>query len=154
MAVVIIRRNADLNKVLNSKIEAAMKSTQDIIAICIQESINDYYKEKVFRNGSSSIPEYYDRTYVLLKSLVKTSIVRSGSTWTCEVKIDENHLNHVYVGGTTGFDILSWNEEDGSHGKTVPGDWKIWTQAMQTLSGDSGVMALFKSKLKKYGLIK
>lgn len=155
----VIKSIKDLNRILEQRITLALKQTQQIINDCIQDSINEYYKEKVFRGGTSAIPVVYDRTYKLLNSLVKTDVIKNGNTLSCEVKIDEDYLNYQYPGtsnvgnlSATGLDILTWNEENGSHGGTVDGDWKIWSEAMQTLSGKDGIMTIFVSKLKKCGI--
>lgn len=155
----IIKNINDLNKILEQRVTMAMKMAQKDINECIQESINEYYKEKVFWGGTSSIPKIYSRTYKLLNSLVKTDIVKNGNVLSCEVKIDEDYLNYQYPGtdgwdgiSATGRDVLEWNNADGSHGGTVDGDWRIWDEAMQSLSGETGIMAIFVSKLKKCGI--
>ena len=57
-----------------------------------------YYKEPVFRNGTSAIPMIYDRTYKLLNSLIKTDIVKSGVTISCSLEIDPNYFDYQYMG--------------------------------------------------------
>lgn len=155
----VIKSISDLNKILEQRATLALKMAQKEIGDCIQESIDEYYKERVFRGGTSATPLVYERTYKLLNSLVKTEIVKHGNTLSCEVGISDDYLNYQYPGtdgwdgvDATGLDVLMWNEENGSHGGTVDGDWKIWSQAMQTLSGEDGIMALFVSKLKKCGI--
>lgn len=151
---------AQIDRLFEPRAKMALKATQTIISECIQESINDYYRERVFDDGKSDIPEVYQRTYRLLNSLIKTNIIKVGTGYQCEVKIDEDYLNYQYPGNpnwkgnipATGRDILEWNNEDGSHGKTVEGNWKIWEQAMQTLGGKKGIMILLKDNLRKYGL--
>ena len=132
---------------------------QKDIGECIQESIDEYYREKVFRGGTSCIPEVYDRTYKLLNSMVKTEIVKTGNTLSCKVGISDEYLNYKYSGtngwdgvDATGRDVLDWNNADGSHGGSVDGDWKIWDEAMRTLGGETGIMSIFLSKLKKCGI--
>ena len=149
----------DLNKILEQRATMALKMTQKIIGECIQESIDEYYKEKVFRNGTSSIPLIYDRTYKLLNSMVKTEVVKKGNTLSCQVGISDDYLNYTYPGtngwdgiSATGRDVLTWNNETGSHGGTVDGDWEIWNQAIQSLGGNTGIMAILVSKLKKCGI--
>lgn len=156
MTTVCKNMNDFTDAILNTKGKYALQATQQIIYDCIQESIVEYYHEKVFSNGTSSNPEIYQRTWKLLNSLVKTNIVRIGNTIQCEVKIDESYLTYQYPGtegwdgvSATGLDVLTWNEENGSHGGTVDGDWKIWDEAMRTLGGEAGIMAILTSKLKK-----
>ena len=155
----IVKNIDELQRLLEQRATFALKSTQQIVYDCIQESIIEYYHEKVFSGGTSSTPKVYDRTWKLLNSLVKTNIVKVGNTIQCEVKIDDSYLTYQYPGtegwdgvSATGLDVLTWNEENGSHGGTVDGDWKIWDEAMRTLGGETGIMAILTSKLKKAGL--
>lgn len=155
----VIKSIKDLNKILEQRVTMAMKMAQKDIGECIQESINEYYEERVFSGGTSCIPEVYDRTYKLLNSMVKTEIVKSGNTLSCKVGISDDYLNYKYPGtngwdgvDATGRDVLDWNNENGSHGGSVDGDWKIWDEAMRTLGGETGIMAIFISKLKKCGI--
>lgn len=155
----VIKSIKDLNKILEQRATMAMKMAQKDIGECIQESIDEYYKEKVFRGGTSCVPEVYDRTYKLLNSMVKTEIVKNGNTLSCKVGISDDYLSYKYPGtngwggvDATGRDVLDWNNADGSHGGSVEGDWKIWDEAMRTLGGETGIMAIFVSKLKKCGI--
>lgn len=155
-----ITSKVQLVKSLEQRATMALKATQKVVNDCIQESINEYYREKVFRGGTSNQPLLYDRTYILMNSLIKTDIIKIGNTLQCEVKIDENYLNYQYPGNggiagnvrATGRDILEYNNETGSHGITVDGEWKIWDEAMRSLSGDSGILLLLEKNLKKYGI--
>lgn len=153
----IIKSIKDLNKILEQRATLVLQMAQKDIAECIQESINEYYKEKVFRGGTSNVPAVYDRTFKLLNSLVKTEIVKKGNALSCEVKIDDAYLNYHYpntMGGiaATGLDVLTWNNKDGSHGGTVDGDWRIWDEAIRTLGGETGIMRILEEKLKKCGI--
>lgn len=155
----VIKNMKDLNRIFEKRASYALKMAQKMIGECIQESIEEYYKEKVFLDGASAIPLIYDRTYKLLDSMVKTEIVKNGNTLSCQVGISDDYLNYKYPGSdspynldATGRDVLTWNNEDGSHGYTVDGDWKIWDEAMRTLSGKDGIISILVSKLKKSGL--
>lgn len=154
----IIKSVKDLSKIITSKnMENAFKNAQTEIAKCIQESIDGYYNEKVFRDGTSCEPEKYERTYKLLNSLVKPKIVKNNSSISFQVKIDESYLNYQYPNffgsaKVTGEDVLTWNNEDGSHGYIVPGEHKIWDNAMAELSGEYGIINYYlKNNLKKHG---
>ena len=76
----VIKSMSDLTKIIESRIQQALKMTQQEIFKVIQQHITEYYKEPVFRNGTSAIPMLYDRSYKLLNSLIKTDIVKLGST--------------------------------------------------------------------------
>lgn len=160
MATTYINNLSDLRSIVGEKIVSkALEATQKVIRRAIQESIDEYYKERVFKGGHSSMPKIYDRTYKLLNSVVSSKVSVQGNSYVCEVGIDENYLNYQYPGTpgfdgipATGRDILEWNNETGSHGGTVDGDWEIWNQAVQTLSGDYGILTILKDNLRKYGL--
>lgn len=155
----VIKSIKDLNKILEQRATMAMKMAQKEIGECIQESIDEYYREKVFCGGTSATPLIYERTYKLLNSMIKTEVVKNGNTLSCKVGISDDYLNYKYPGtngwdgvDATGRDVLDWNSENGSHGGSVDGDWKIWDEAMRTLGGETGIMAIFISKLKKCGI--
>lgn len=157
--MVTIKSMSNLKKSIEFRSTYVLKTIQKEIAEYIQESIDEYYKEKVFKGKTSNQPSVYDRTYKLLNSLVKTDVIKSGNLISCQVKIDESYLsykypNHFILGGVpaTGQDVLKWNNQYGSHGGTVDGDWQIWNQAMQTLGGENGIMSIFILKLKKHGI--
>lgn len=148
-----------LQKLFEQRATFALKSSQKIIGDCIQESIDEYYREKAFKDGTSCIPKVYERTWELLNSLIKTDVIKVGNTLQCTVGISDEYLNYKYPGSNlgnnisaTGRDVLEWNNSNGSHGYTVSGDWKIWEQAMQSLSGEHGILSIFESNLKKYGI--
>ena len=121
---IVIKSMSDLTKIIESRIQQALKMTQQEIFEVIQQHITDYYKEPVFRNGTSAIPMIYDRTYKLLNSLIKTDIVKSSGTISCSVEIDPNYLDYHYMGGASGLDImLSANEQ--FHGWSIEGDMRM-----------------------------
>lgn len=147
----VIKLMNDLTKIIESRIQQALKMTQQEIFEVIQQYITDYYKEPVFRNGTSAIPMLYDRTYKLLNSLIKTDIVKSGGTISCSVEIDPNYLDYQYMGGASGLDImLSANEQ--FHGWSIKGDMRIWYDAMAELGLKPGILYIMKSNLKKCGV--
>lgn len=150
MATVIKSIN-DLTIIIESRIQQALKMTQQEIFKVIQQHITDYYKEPVFRNGTSAIPLLYDRSYKLLNSLIKTDIIKSGGTISCSVEIDPNYLDYQYMGGASGLDVmLSANEQ--FHGWSIEGDMRIWDDALSELGLKPGILYIMKSNLKKCGV--
>lgn len=147
----IIKSMNDLTKIIESRIQQALKMTQQEIFEVIQQHITDYYKEPVFRNGTSAIPMMYDRTYRLLDSLIKTDIVKSGGTISCSVKIDPNYLNYQYMGGASGLDVML-SAEQSFHGWSVEGDMHIWSDSLAELGLEPGIKYLMKKNLKKCGV--
>ncbi len=147
----IIRSMSDLTKIIESRIQQALKMTQQEIFEVIQQHITDYYKEPVFRNGTSAIPMIYDRTYKLLNSLIKTDIVKSGGNISCKVEIDPNYLNYRYMGGASGLDVML-SAEQAFHGWSVEGDIRIWSDSLDELGLEPGILFIMKNNLKKCGV--
>ncbi len=147
----VIRSMSDLTKIIESRIQQALKMTQQEIFQVIQKHIADYYKEPVFRDGTSAIPMIYDRTYKMLNSLIKTDIIKSGGTISCSVEIDPHYLDYQYMGGASGLDVmLSANEQ--FHGWSIEGDIRIWDDAMAELGLEYGIKYLMKKNLQKCGV--
>lgn len=150
MATVIKSMN-DLTKIIELRIQQALKMTQQEIFKVIQQHITDYYKEPVFRNGTSAIPMLYDRTYKMLNSLIKTDIVKSGGIISCSVEIDPNYLDYQYMGGASGLDVML-SVEQAFHGWSVEGDMRIWSDSLAELGLEPGISYLMKKNLKKCGI--
>lgn len=147
----IIKSMSDLTRILELRIQQALKMTQQEIFEVIQQHITDYYKEPVFRNGTSAIPMLYDRSYKLLNSLIKTDIAKSGGTISCSVEIDPNYLNYQYMGGASGLDVML-SAEQAFHGWSVEGDIRIWLDSLSELGLEPGILYIMKSNLKKCGV--
>lgn len=147
----VIKSMRDLTKILESRIQQALKMTQQEIFKVIQQHISDYYKEPVFRNGTSAIPLLYDRSYKLLNSLIKTDIVKSGGTISCAVQIDPNYLNYKYIGGVSGLDVML-SADQFFHGWSVEGDMQIWQDSLAELGLEPGIKYLMKKNLRKCGV--
>ena len=147
----VIKSMSDLTKILESRIQQALKMTQQEIFEIVQQHITDYYKEPVFRNGTSAIPMLYDRTYRLLNSLIKTDIVKTNGTISCSVEIDPDYLNYQYMGGISGLDVML-SAEQAFHGWSVEGDMRIWSDSLAELGLKPGILYLIKTNLKKCGV--
>lgn len=148
---IVIKSMSDLTKIIESRIQQALKMTQQEIFEVIQQHITDYYKEPVFRNGTSAIPMIYDRTYKLLNSLIKTDIVKSSGTISCSVEIDQNYLDYHYMGGASGLDVML-SADQAFHGWSVEGDMRIWSDSLSELGLKPGILYLMKNNLKKCGV--
>lgn len=148
MATIYVKNQKDILKVFQSRVSVALKMTRDDIFKVIQKHIVGYYKEPVFRDGTSALPMIYDRTYELLNSLIKTDVVINGNTLSCTVKVDPNYQNYKYMGGISGLDVwMSANEQ--FHGWSIEGDIRIWDDALAEIGLESGIKCLMKSNLKK-----
>lgn len=148
---IVIKSMSDLTKIIESRIQQALKMTQQEIFEVIQQHITDYYKEPVFRNGTSAIPMIYDRTYKLLNSLIKTDIVKSSGTISCSVEIGPNYLDYHYMGGASGLDVML-SADQAFHGWSVEGDMRIWSDSLSELGLKPGILYLMKNNLKKCGV--
>lgn len=154
-----IKSMSDLKKVVERRLANAMKLTQQEIYEVIQRHIKEYYKEKVFLNGSSAIPAVYDRTYQFLNSLVKTDVVTSGGKVSCSVKIDMDSLYYIQPAETV---INMINE--GYHAYTgvndhmyetpydIPTNGHFWDDAIEELGGYDGILDIVKKNCRKVGL--
>lgn len=147
----VIKSMSDLTKILESRIQQALKMTQQEIFEVIQQHITDYYKEPVFRNGTSAIPMLYDRSYKLLNSLIKTNIVKSDSTISCTVEINPDYLNYQYMGGASGLDVML-SADQAFHGWSIEGDIQIWQDSLAELGLEPGIKYLMKTNLRKCGV--
>ena len=147
----VIRSMNDLTKILESRIQQALKMTQQEIFKVIQEHITDYYKEPVFRNGTSAIPMLYSRTNKLLNSLIKTGIKKNDGTISCTVEIDPNYLNYRYIGGASGLDVML-SSEQAFHGWSIESDMRIWSDSLAELGLRPGIIYIMKTNLKKCGV--
>lgn len=162
----IIRSGKDLDGLLKRIARNMLEKTRDRVYEAINLSINEYYKEYK--------PSWYERSYMFLRSLVKTEIKVRGNELYCEVKIDEDYLNYAYPypnkfnpshpqdrfgRDATGYDIVSWanrkfpndSEPGGNHGYTVDYDRDegFWDSAMKEI-GD--ILVLMKKNLKSMGI--
>lgn len=155
MATVYVKNQRQLtDAILERYAASALKKTQQEIYDAIQESIYEYYREYT--------PEFYDRKFKFMNSLIKTDIIRKGNSLSCEVKIDESYLHYSYPnnGGSqvTGLEVAQWANRDvsgyGNHGGTVDigRDDGFFDIGLQDLGGKAGIMALLKNNLIKRGL--
>jgi hypothetical protein len=162
----IIRNGKDLEGHLKRIARNMLEKTRDEVYEAINLSINEYYKE--FK------PDRYERTYMFLRSLVKTEIKVRGNELYCEVKIDEDYLNYAYPHpnkfdpsypqdydgrDATGYDVVSWanrkypndSAPGGNHGYTMDAGRNegFWDSAMEEI-GD--ILQLMKNNLKNMGI--
>ncbi len=139
-----IKSMSDLTKVIESRIQQALKMTQQEIFEVVQQHITDYYHEYS--------PRMYQRTWEFLNSLIKTEIVKSSNGISCSVEIDKDYLSYRYQGGATGLDVVTYANQH-SHGGVYDDDFgQFWDDAMAELGLEPGIKYLMKSNLKKCGV--
>lgn len=152
----IFRNTHDFIKILDARIQYALKLTQQEIYEVIQRHITDYYKEKAFKGGTSAIPSVYERTYKFLSSLIKTEIINDNGNISCNVEINEKYLNYHYHGkSVSGLNVATWANESShehTHGGTVAGYSSFWDDAINELGGKQGIYNLMAKNLKKVGI--
>lgn len=140
----VIRSMSDLTKVIESRIQQALKITQQEIFEVIQQHIVDYYH--VFT------PHMYQRTWEFLNSLIKTDVIKTNGTISCTVGIDRNYLTYRYSGGATGLEVATYANQH-SHGGIYDDDFgQFWDDAMAELGLEPGIKYLMKKNLKKCGV--
>lgn len=134
----------DLNKIVESRIQQALKMTQNDIYKIIQEHIINYYHEFT--------PAMYQRTWKFLNSLIKTEIVKSANGLSCSVELDKNYLSYRYDGGETGMKVATYANQR-SHGGIYDDDFgQFWNDAMQDLGFEPGIISIMKENLRKCGV--
>lgn len=142
---------SQLKLLLQSRIKKALDITCDEIYYVFRKHLEEYYDEYD--------PNYYQRTYSFLNSLIKTEVVQKGNSLSCQIKIDEDYLKYQYEGNfgwsenvpATGRDVATWANE-GLHGGTIQGKSKWWDDAMNELGGKQGILNIMKKNLKAVGI--
>lgn len=152
-----------MEKVVTPYIRKAMELTRDRIFEVVSQKVSDYYNERVFSPPDEDEPDFYNRTGRLMESLSATHIEQSGNTLSFRVGWDDDYLTFRYPGGfvkkgsfgsynkATGLQVLGWMDSQ-SHGGTVSGEHSYWTEAINELGGQVGLMKLFKDNCKTVGL--
>lgn len=149
----------ELERKVNNCVEQAMKMTRDVIFEIVSQKVWDYYHEPVFSGGTSTEPEYYDRTGTLMESLTASNISKVGGQYYFTVGFDDDYLTFKYPGNksaknipATGYDVLTYLN-DKSHGGTVAGEHRYWDEAINEINTRYGSIGdLFKKNLKATGL--
>lgn len=137
----VIKSMSDLTRILESRIQQALKMTQQEIFEVIQQHITDYYHEYT--------PLMYQRTWEFLNSLIKTNIIKTNGTISCTVEIDKDYLSYRYKGGATGLEVANYANQH-SHGGIYDDDFgQFWDDAMAELGLKSGIEYLMKKNLRK-----
>ena len=145
-----------MEKVVTPYIRKAMELTRDRIFEVVSQKVSDYYNERVFSPPDEDVPDVYIRTGRLMESLSATHIEQSGNTLSFRVGFDKEYLEfHYPFSGrgipATGLDVLTWMDNR-LHGGTVLGEHSYWTEAINELGGQAGIMKLFKDNCKTVGL--
>lgn len=142
----VIKSMNDLTKIFESRIQKALKMTQDEIWEVIQDHIDMYYSEYD--------PKRYTRTFKFqTESLIKTKIIKDGNGLSCTVEIDPDYLHYTYPGGyATGLGV-AMEANRHSHGGVYDDDFgQFWDDAMEELGLRPGILYIMKNNLQKCGI--
>lgn len=140
----IIKSMDDLTRIVELRIQKALKMTQQEIFEVIQQHIADYYKEYT--------PYTYQRTWKFLNCLIKTEAVKSAHGISCSVEIDKDYLSYKYDNGATGLEVATYANQH-SHGGIYDDDFgEFWNDAMEELGLGAGIKRLMQCNLKKCGI--
>ena len=154
-----IQNMKDLEKVVNKYIIKALELTRDEIFEVVSRKVSDYYNEEVFEHEPRDIPDFYQRTGNLMESLSATHITSNGNRYEFRVGWDSEYLQFRYprgfrkskYNGITGLQVLQ-AFDSGTHGYTVQGEHNYWTEALNELGNEKGIIELFKKNCKRVGL--
>lgn len=142
----IIKTTNDLSKILEVKMQKALKMMQDEIWNTVQKHIDAYYSEYT--------PKRYKRTFKFQNdSLIKTRIQKDGNRLYCHVEIDPDYLHYTYPGSyASGHGVVS-EANHHSHGGIYDEDFGcFWNDAMEELGLIPGILYIMKTNLKKCGV--
>lgn len=157
-----INNMKDLENIVNKYIVKALELTRDEIFEVVSRKVSDYYNESVFAteiNLDPAEPEFYERTGNLMESLSASHVIKKGNRYEFRVGWDDDYLTFRYpkgfgkgkYNGITGLQVLK-AFDSGTHGYTVQGDHDYWTEALDELGNEAGLIELFKKNCKRVGL--
>ena len=117
----------------------AIKIAQERIYLIINRFVKEYYSE--------FDPTFYERTYQLFRSLVKTNVVMSGDKVVAEVYFDLDALDY-HMKKINGVEVpnKNWSEEKtlheamvgGTHGGyKAPKNTEIWNESLSVLKREA-----------------
>lgn len=137
-----ISNSQQLETVMKERLKGAIVSAQEKVYQVIDKFLKQYYAEYT--------PMQYDRTYQLLRSLVKSEIINNGNGYKCRVFFDLSKIDYTYktINGKTyknsGYgtivtkeDIVGMAMTSETHGGyKAPQNTAIWNESMIELNRD------------------
>ena len=95
----IFKNEKELERFLMSKCQIAIKQAQEHVYRILDKFLNDFYDDYdpttyVDWDGTRKIKRGYDRTYQLLRSLVKSEVIPSKKGYQARVYFDLNGLSY------------------------------------------------------------
>lgn len=142
---------SELESYIVKKMQPAVKNVQDKVEQIAFNMLQAFYGEYE--------PSVAIRTYQVLNSLVKTSVVNTGNGWEGEVYFDLSSLNHPksYIGNNGKVVTSNWSEAEilssvmtsGTHGGAV-GGIAVWNELMGVI--DPACIQWLKQELVAAGI--
>lgn len=138
-----IRNISQLKRALNNVMFVSLNKMADEVKKQIYDFIKYYYNEYT--------PEFYERTYKFLNSLVKTPVYKDGDTWKVMIYIDTSiqYYNGWTVLGTSEAANRGWHGWPPHLG--MSGGIHFWDEA-KTVVLSPDFMSQFAKFLKHNGL--
>lgn len=136
-----------------NRTKKALEKTQIEINAILQKHIDLYYDEYD--------PIVYERQNILKDmSIVEIKVNKLKKGFSTTIGFSEDYLNYRYPGvptlsgnlPATGFDIINWNNEDGSHGGIIGGSVRIWSDFLEEVGDEFGMLSILYNNLKNEGL--
>lgn len=154
-----INNMKDLENVVNKYIVKALELTRDEIFEVVSRKVSDYYNENVFIYDPTDEPDFYQRTGKLMESLSASHITKNENGYEFRVGWDDDYLTFRYpkgfgksrYNGITGLQVLQAFDTS-THGYTVQGSHNYWTEALDELGNEFGLIERFKKNCKRVGL--
>lgn len=141
-----ISRKSNSLQILNDKyVEYACNKASELVKKKLEEFIRMYYHEYT--------PEFYDRTWKFLNSVVKTKAVKHGNSYVAQVYIDTSieyssywNRKHWNMGNT------AYMAEQGMHGRYYNSGSHFFSDAFDAILDDEHLTASLAEFFKKNGI--
>ena len=108
----VFRNEEELKRFVLKKCQAALEKTQEKVYEILDKFLNDFYNDYdpssyVDWDGTVKLKRlYYQRTYQLLHSLVKSRVVASGNGYKAEVYFDYDSLSYLDGNQPSGLQVM------------------------------------------------
>lgn len=160
----IFKNEEELRRFVLKKCHSALSKTQERVYKILDKFLNDFYADYtpsmfyVDWDGKEKIKTYYyQRTYQLLHSLVKTEIIPSKNGYKAEVYFDYNSLSYLDGNQPSGLQVMEAAAQ-GLHGaigdkfQYVEGNTgvSIWNDPVKML--DKEAIEILKNMLIAEGI--
>lgn len=139
-------KSAKSLKAVNDKyVEYACNKVAELVKQKIYEFIKYYYKEMT--------PDYYERTWRFLNSLIKTEATKEENSWVATVYIDETiKYPSKWKGENWNMGNTAYFANIGRHGNIKVGDSHFFDDAFDEILNDKHLTPNLASFLKKNGI--